>query len=145
MKNYKFSLESVLEVRSNDEKSVLEDFVRVQNSLVEKEDRKARLEKDLKLFLRKNISNTSIQEFIMRNHYKSDLEEKIRLQKIDIDKKKIELENIRTKLQEAQKDKKIIEKLKEKDVEEYKSEISKKNQKEIDEFAVLRFKPSYNM
>lgn len=145
MKNYKFSLESVLEVRSNDEKSVLEDFVRVQNSLVEKEDRKARLEKDLKLFLRKNISNTSIQEFIMRNHYKSDLEEKIRLQKIDIDKKKIELENIRTKLQEAQKDKKIIEKLKEKDLEEYKSEISKKNQKEIDEFAVLRFKPSYNM
>lgn len=140
MRNYRFSLESVLEVRSNDEKNVLEEFVRVQNSLVEEENKRERLEKELKLFLRKNISNKNIQDFIMRNHYKSDLEDRIRLQDMTIDRKKIELEEVRVELQEAQKDKKIIEKLKEKDLDEYKTEISKKSQDEIDEFGVLRYK-----
>ena len=41
--------------------------------------------------------------------------------------------------------KKIMEKLREKHLEEYITENLKKSQKEIDEFAVLRFKPSYNM
>lgn len=142
MKNYKFSLQSVLEVRDNEEKNVLEDFVLAQNNLDKEGRRKEELQRDLELCLEKKSSIKNIQELMMENLYKVDLEDKIKFQDIVIKERKIELEEVRKKLQVAQKDKKIIEKLKEKDLDEYKAEIEKKSQKEIDEFAVLRFKSS---
>ncbi|OLS03771.1 flagellar export protein FliJ [Tissierella creatinophila] len=142
MKNYKFSLQSVLEVRDNEEKNVLEDFVLAQNNLDKEGRKKEELQRDLELCLEKKSSIKNIQELMMENLYKIDLEDKIKFQDMVIKEKKIELEEVRKKLQMAQKDKKIIEKLKEKDLDEYKAEIEKKSQKEIDEFAVLRFKTS---
>lgn len=76
----------------------------------------------------------------MNNLYKTDLESKIKFQEEIIDRRKIEVEEVRERLQIAQKDKKIMEKLKEKDLENHTLELNKKNQKEMDEFAVLRFK-----
>ena len=140
LKNYKFSLQSVLEIRDNEEKGVLEDFVLVQNSLVEEENKIQRLKNELHICLSRGICNRSVQDLIRENLYKSDLDRKVDLQEHVIEEKKQELEEVRKKLQTAQKDKKIMEKLKEKDLDEYKSEILKKSQKEIDEFAVLRFK-----
>lgn len=77
---------------------------------------------------------------MMNNLYKTDLESKIKFQEEIIDRRKIEVEEVRERLQIAQKDKKIMEKLKEKDLENHTLELNKKNQKEMDEFAVLRFK-----
>lgn len=142
MKNYKFSLESVLQIRSNEEKEVLEEFVRLQNRLYEEYREKEDLEKELNRYLEARTSRRNIQELMMENLYKTDLESKIKLQDEIIDKRKIEVEEARGRLQIAQKDKKIMEKLKEKDLEDYLLELNKKNQKEMDEFAVLRFKQS---
>ena len=145
MKNYKFSLQSVLEVRDNEEKNVLEEFVQAQNVLDEADIEMHHLEDELKLCLEKGACSRNVHQLIMENFYKVDLEKKIETQTELVAERTIELEKVRETLQMAQKDKKIIEKLKEKDLEEYKTENLKKNQKEIDEFAVLRFKPSYNM
>ena len=142
MKNYKFSLESVLQIRSNEEKEVLEEFVSFQNRLYEEYREKEDLEKELNRYLEARTSRRNIQELMMENLYKTDLESKIKLQDEIIDKRKIEVEEARGRLQIAQKDKKIMEKLKEKDLEDYLLELNKKNQKEMDEFAVLRFKQS---
>lgn len=140
MKNYKFSLESVLEVRSNEEQNVLEDFVIVQNCLVEADNKRLRLSNEFKLCLEKSILTRNVQDLVMHNFYKMDLENRIKNQELVVEEKKIELEEVRERLQLAQKDKKIMEKLKEKDLDEYKTDLLKKEQKEIDEFAVLRFK-----
>lgn len=145
MKNYKFSLQSVLEVRDNEEKGVLEEFVQAQNRLDEADFKKSNLEDELKLCLEKGACSRSVHQLIMENFYKVDLEKKLELQVKVVEDRTIELEEVRAKLQMAQRDKKIMEKLKEKDLEDYKTESLKKSQKEIDEFAVLRFKPSYNM
>ena len=142
MKNYKFSLESVLEVRDNEEKNVLEDFVIAQNNLDTEDRKKEKFVKELQLCLEKGHCSVNIQELMMRNFYKTDLEDKIRVQEAIIEQKKAELEEVRKRLQVAQKDKKIMEKLKEKNLDEYKSDLLRKAQKEIDEFAVLRFKSS---
>lgn len=140
MKNYKFSLESVLEVRSNEEQNVLEDFVIVQNCLVEADNKRLRLSNEFKLCLEKSILTRNVQDLVMQNFYKMDLENKIKNQELVVEEKKVELESVRERLQIAQRDKKIMEKLKEKDLDEYKTDLLKKEQKEIDEFAVLRFK-----
>lgn len=142
MKNYKFSLQSVLQVRDNEEKNVLEDFVLTQNKLDKEYAKIEELQRSLETCLEKRSPIKNIQELMMENFYKVDLEDKIKFQDRVIEQGKIELEEVREKLQIAQKDKKIIEKLKEKDLYEYKSEMEKNNQKEIDEFAVLRFKTS---
>lgn len=140
MKNYKFSLESVLQIRINKEKEVLEEFVMVQNRLYEEYRKKEDLKKKLNLSLEASFSNRNVQELMMNNLYKTDLESKIKFQEEIIDRRKIEVEEVRERLQIAQKDKKIMEKLKEKDLENHTLELNKKNQKEMDEFAVLRFK-----
>lgn len=142
MKNYKFSLESVLQIRRNEEKEVLEEFVSLQNRLYEEYRKKEELEKELNHYLEAGTSSRNIQELMMENLYKTDLESKIKLQDEIIDRRKIEVEEARGRLQIAQKDKKIMEKLKEKYQEDYLLELNKKNQKEMDEFAVLRFKQS---
>ena len=140
MKNYKFSLESVLEVRSNEEQNVLEDFVVAQNALTEEEDKKKRLDNELKRCLRKRSFIKNVQTLVMDNLYKNDLEAKINLQGAVVEEKKVELEKVRERLVIAQKDRKVMEKLKEKDLEEYTAEIMKENQKELDDFAILGFK-----
>ena len=140
MRNYKFSLESVLQIRINKEKEVLEEFVMVQNRLYEEYRKKEDLKKKLNLSLEASFSNRNVQELMMNNLYKTDLESKIKFQEEIIDRRKIEVEEVRERLQIAQKDKKIMEKLKEKDLENHTLELNKKNQKEMDEFAVLRFK-----
>ena len=140
MKNYKFSLESVLKVRKNEEKNVLEDFVLAQNKLIREESLRHIINEELNLCLENGTCAINIQSLMMKTHYKEDLSSKLRIQDMLIEEKKIELEQVRKRLVIAQKDKKMMEKLKEKDLDDYKTEISKENQKEIDEFAVLRYK-----
>ncbi len=142
MKNYKFSLQSVLEIRDSKEKNALEEFVSAQNRLEEEDRKKRELIDKLDSKLQKSIASKNIQDLIMDSLYRGDLETRIRYQNKIIVEKTKELEKVREKLRAAQKDKKIIEKLKEKDLNEYKTEIQKKKQDEIDEFAVLRFKSS---
>lgn len=134
-------MESVLKIRKNEEKNVLETFVGAQNRLIEEEAQKEKYQEEMDAWLEKGVSSRDIQSLMMENLYKLDLEKKIKKQEILVEEKRQELEKLRVKLQAAQKDKKIIEKLKEKNLEDYKNELSKKNQKEIDEFAVLRYKP----
>ena len=142
MKNYKFSLQSVLEIGNNKEKNALEEFVSAQNSLEEEDRKKKELIDKLDRRLQKSISAKNIHDLMVDSLYRGDLETKIKFQDKVIVEKTIELEKVREKLQVAQRDKKIIEKLKEKDLDEYKTELQKKTQQEIDEFAVLRFKSS---
>jgi flagellar FliJ protein len=72
--------------------------------------------------------------------YKQIIEDKIENQIEIIDKKSEELEERRLELVSAQKDRKIMEKLKEKDYISYLDNVRAAEQKQLDEMAVLKFK-----
>ncbi len=94
MKSYKFSMESILNLRENKEKNTMENLAKVQNQL---ETQKAIL-KDLIMEEKKIKSNGTkfkdIHELRHHNLYKEEIEEKISKQDELIDKTNIKLEEV---------------------------------------------------
>lgn len=132
-------MESILNLRENKEKNTMENLAKVQNQL---ETQKAIL-KDLIMEEKKIKSNGTkfkdIHELRHHNLYKEEIEEKISKQDELIDKTNIKLEEVRRELIEAQKERKIMEKLKEKDMDNYINNMKHLEQKELDEIAVLKY------
>lgn len=139
MKSYKFSMESILNLRENEEKDTMENLVKVQNQL---ETQKAIL-RDLIMAeedARKNKSKCDdIHQLRHQNLYKEKLEEEIQRQDELIDTISLKFEEARLELIEAQKNRKVMEKLKEKDMEEYIADLRYVEQKELDEMAILKY------
>lgn len=139
MKSYKFSMESILNLRENEEKDTMENLVKVQNEL---ETQKSIL-RDLIMAeeeARKNKSKCDdIHQLRHQNLYKEKLEEEIQRQDELIDTISLKFEEARLELIEAQKNRKVMEKLKEKDMEEYIADLRYIEQKELDEMAILKY------
>ncbi len=139
MKSYKFSMESILNLRENKEKNTMENLAKVQNQLEIQKD----ILNDLIMEEEKIKSNCTkfkdIHELRHHNLYKEEVEEKISKQDELIDKTNIKLEEVRRELIEAQKERKIMEKLKEKDMDNYINNMKHIEQKELDEIAVLKY------
>lgn len=139
MKPYKFSMEKILNLREDLEKDKMEKMVTVQNELqVQKEALQQLLDEGEKIDKeRKTFSN--IQDLKQKSLYKSKIKKEIEKQDEIIATTKKTLEEKRLDLIEAQKDRKIMEKLKEKDYEEYRLNAQIEEQKELDEIAVLKY------
>lgn len=139
MKTYKFSMEKILSLREDLEKEKMEKMVLVQNEL---ESQRLVLEELLKE--EEEIKNSqkqiiNIEDLVYKNRYKSMLENKIIKQDENIQNIEEVLNEKREDLIEAQKARKIMEKLKEKDLATYKNKIQLEEQKELDEIAVLKY------
>lgn len=132
-------MESILNLRENEEKDTMENLVKVQNEL---ETQKAIL-RDLIMAeedARKNKSKCDdIHQLRHQNLYKEKLEEEIQRQDELIDTISLKFEEARLELIEAQKNRKVMEKLKEKDMEEYIADLRYVEQKELDEMAILKY------
>ena len=132
-------MESILNLRENEEKDTMENLVKVQNQL---ETQKAIL-RDLIMAeedARKNKSKCDdIHQLRHQNLYKEKLEEEIQRQDELIDTISLKFEEARLELIEAQKNRKVMEKLKEKDMEEYIADLRYVEQKELDEMAILKY------
>lgn len=141
MKAFQYSMESVLEHRINIEENQKQQFARVQNEyIVEKtklNDLEEKLERALVSSTKETPKNTierkNLQQYI---HF---LREKVELQRqltLETNKK---LENKRQELIFAQKDRKTIERHKEKAFDQYQKEIEKQEQNTIDELALYAY------
>ncbi len=132
-------MESILNLRENEEKDTMENLVKVQNEL---ETQKSIL-RDLIMAeeeARKNKSKCDdIHQLRHQNLYKEKLEEEIQRQDKLIDTISLKFEEARLELIEAQKNRKVMEKLKEKDMEEYIADLRYVEQKELDEMAILKY------
>lgn len=132
-------MENILNLRENREKNTMENLAKVQNQL---EIQKSILED---LVLEENKIKDSavylkdIHELRHHNLYKEDIEEKINRQDEIIDKTSTKLEEARQKFIEAQRERKIMENLKERDRKDYIDNMKQQEQKELDEIAVLRY------
>lgn len=139
MKAYKFSMEKVLELRTNKEKSSMEYFASMQRDLMKEKSKLLELRGEKDSIKLKSNKCKNIVELRQLHLCKEWLEKKIQAQLKRIEESKENLEIARQELISAQKDRKIIEKLKEKDYEIYQDNEKAIEQKNLDEMAVLKY------
>lgn len=139
MKAYKFSMEKILEWRTDTEKTTMEEFATLQNDLQLEKLVLNGLQRQYAKSKENDLRNYNVNELVHQQLYVQAIEEKIEEQTQIIYTKKDLVEESRLELIAAQKDRKIMENLKEKDESNYLENAKNMEQKELDEMAVLRF------
>lgn len=138
MRQYSYSMEKVLEWRVSEEDVAMENFAVVLNKLKHEELILKELLIENENIKKESLVKKNIRELISHNLYKQRIDEKIDRQEALISGTRRELEVLRLELVEAQQDRKVMEKLKEKDFASYKDNEMLKQQKELDDMAVIR-------
>lgn len=140
MRAYNFSMERVLEWREDLERDSMEKFAAKQNELQKEKSVLMGIKSEYEN-LKKGATEFNKTNDIRNMHlYKQVLLDKMDQQNLVVNEKSKELEERRVELVDAQKDRKIMEKLKEKDYMNYQNEVRVFEQKQLDEMAVLKFK-----
>lgn len=139
MKSYKFRLEKVLDWKEIKEETAAQKFAQLQNELKKQKSVLENLLAEYKILKKEGLKLKNIHELKQHNLYDQTMEKQITQQKETTYMISRELSEAKSILIKAQKDKKIVEKLKEKDFEVYKEDMKKEEQKELDEIGVLRY------
>lgn len=140
MSKYNFSMEKILDLRINKEKDVMTKFATLQNELHQQKLVLSDLENELDCLNKEGYKSVDVNQLKFNNLYKQNLENQINVQNERIEGTSIELEEMRLELISAQKDRKIMEKLKEKDFTLYTNNLKAIEQKELDEIAIQKYK-----
>jgi flagellar protein FliJ len=135
--NYSFKMEKVLEYRSNMEKTKVEDYAKINILLNKEKEHLDNLESEYNSKTKKTVSNVS--EMKMQLMYKEKLKKQLNSQKEKVDEISTNLEDARGNLIEARKDRKIMEKLKEKDKEKFDAVAASNEQKELDDISIMKY------
>ena len=135
--NYKFKMEKVLEYKSTVEKNKVEDYARINQRLDIESEHLNDLE--VQFEAKKNEKLTDVNGLKMQFLYKEKLKTELMHQKKKVDEIIHKANDARDILIEARKDRKIMEMLKEKDREKFNREMLTREQKELDDFSVMRF------
>jgi flagellar FliJ protein len=140
---YHFNLEPLLDHRKFIEESKQRDFALMQqkfnqakNRLVDLRNNKIKLYQDFKKRLQSSVQP---YEFTMYQSYAARLKYEIEQQKEIINKIEKQVNTARIALLSAMKDRKTLEKIKEKRKENYMRKMAKKEQTLLNEAALLRF------
>ena len=133
-------MEKILDLRSNKEKDEMTRFAALQNELHQQKIVLGNLEKDMENLNRDGYKKVDVNQLRLNHLYKQNLVNQMDVQSEIIEETSHDLENKRLDLIEAQKDRKIMEKLKEKDFILYKNNVKAMEQKELDEIAIQRYK-----
>ncbi|SIO26884.1 flagellar FliJ protein [Carnobacterium alterfunditum] len=143
MANYTFSMEKVLDWRSDTEEEKKKNLAQVQQNKLQQETILQRLiGENIKI---KNDSLTTSRIDVLRrqNLYKDMIDEKIIHQKNVVNKAEKNVEVARIALMEAHKDRKVMEKLREKEYTFTMEQEKQDEQKQLDEMAALSFGKSF--
>lgn len=138
MKQYRYPMQSVLDYRRDIEEEEKQKFAEVQKEfLLQKEILKDFEQKLNEVFSAKvDFAKQRVYELKNLSQYIQFLKEKKEVQEQLVIETEKAMEARRQKLISAQKDRKIIEKHKEKSLEQYHSELNQAEQKTIDELAL---------
>lgn len=136
---YKFSLQNVLDWRVD-----LEDEAKLELNQAKQELEKE--ERYLQQLIRENIQlkekaalNKRVDVMRQDDLYRKVLNDKIIQQKLIVEQAENDVQRAEERLVEAYQEKKVMEKLKEKDQQEYVDEMNAIEQKNLDEFATITF------
>jgi flagellar FliJ protein len=144
MRKFKFSLEPVLDHRERIEDEKQQIFAERQRELQDAEQELARLNGDFKRFstaLREDHARLSTEELRWHYAHLEFLDRCITMQHAVISQRRAVAERARLELVEASKDRKVMEKLKDKRREEHQALESSLEQKELDDANNRRFVP----
>lgn len=141
---FKFSLEKVLKHREIQESLAQRDFLEAQNALNDEIavlQNMIQIKEDSLLERNKLVQNTQTWALTVQqiNQFLSGQDLRIKLQNQRLSEFEKVVEAKREILKKASIEVKIIEKLKEKKLEEFKREYNRQEQNEIDELTALRF------
>ena len=143
LKKFSFSLESVLNVRRMKEEKYEKEFSKAimeleqeRNTLKELENRVCEKQLELRMISQNPFSSDKILLF---EHFLEHLEQDVEKQVKRIEKVSNDVEIKRLQLIEATKDKKIIDKLKDKEYARHHDEVNRQERTILDEIAVTRY------
>ncbi len=135
--NYKFKMEKVLEYKSTVEKNKVEDYARINQRLDIESEHLNDLEVQFEAKTKERL--TDVNGLKMQFLYKEKLKTELMHQKKKVEEIVHKANDAREILIEARKDRKIMEMLKDKDREKFNREMLTREQKELDDFSVMRF------
>lgn len=143
MAKYQFSMEKVLDWRSDTEEKKKKILVQFQQSKEQQETILQRLINENIKIKNDSLSTNRIDVLRRQNLYKDMIGEKIIHQKNVVNKAEKEVEVARIELMEAHKDRKVMEKLKEKEYTFTMKQEKHEEQKQLDEMTTLSFGKSF--
>ncbi len=142
MNKYKFEFEELLNIKSQKEDNIKNNLSKENKILQEKNDNLKRII-ELKNEEQNKFNNKGktikISDIEIFYDYIDKLEEKITFQKNSIKVQEKKVDNIRQHLLEISKEKQILEKIKEEDLEYHKKELLYEEQKTNDEIVNYRY------
>ncbi len=143
MSRFIFSMQGLLDIKEKLEDQEKNNFRQANMRLMEAEEELAAL-RERKLLaeekLRQQVTEVlHIQEIRHRENAVDILKMYVEQQRLVVKQREKEVEVARNRLNEAIKERKVFEKLREKAYEEYKTEENLKEQKEIDEMVSYRY------
>jgi flagellar FliJ protein len=144
MRKFKFSLEPVLDQRERIEDEKQQIFAARQRELLEAEQELARLNGDFRRFstrLRDDHASLATEELRWHYAHLEYLDRCITMQHAVISQRRTAVERARIDLVEASKERKVMEKLKDKRLQEHRAREASFEQKELDDANNRRFVP----
>ncbi len=136
--SFKFSLETLLEMRVKKEDEIKQIFSKSKRELELKKLQKQEMEENYEKYSGINPGETLVYQKIKKN-YLFALDKGIDNIEKEIDKKKKEVDFQRDQLKKRQIERKTVDILKEKQYNQYITEENRKEQLENDEFALYAF------
>lgn len=139
MSKYYFSLQSVLDWRSEQEDNAKLELVRIRNEYQKQSDYLQKLVNE-NIHLKEKITITNyIHTMQQEDLYKKVLEEKIIQQKLIVEQIANDVELAESQLLKAHQEKKVMERLKEKEFEQYEDGLRVEEQHQIDEYSTITY------
>lgn len=136
MKKFVFRLDRVLKLRRQIEERIEIEFALKNSEYIAVKNEIERNKEELMLFISENSimeGSFSIEEIQAADNYIFRLEKRIKDLKVELDEKKKELDRVRELLNEAKKARKILEKLREKRLNEYVNAVNREEVNELDD------------
>lgn len=146
MRKFKYKMETLLKLKENLEKQLKIEFINIKNYLTEEKEKLNKLNQryyKYESLLIKSLKNElNITDINSHKNSLVFINKKINEQKELINELEEDLEKIIKNLIQIIKEKKVLEKLKDKEYEKYKIELRKEEDKEIDDFISFKYRNS---
>ena len=140
MKGFIFRLQKVLDHRIDVENNKKDEFVKSRMEYIKQQEHLESLKQEIiKANKIKPKKSTNISSYITMNNYKTALKEKTEAQKKKVDIYRESMNQKKEEFLESKRDRKVIEKLKDKAYKEFIIDQNKNEQKQNDEFALYGY------
>ncbi len=137
MKKFSFSLQTVLNVKITAEDLIKQELAKAQYQLKNEEGKLTFLHEEWNATC--SCQPRDVFEMLQQQYYRDLLKNNIEVQKKIIIQQQELIKKIRDRAVRAERDRKVLEKLKDGQIKEYRQQIFAEEQKFLDEIAVLRF------